>query len=752
MAAPTIYHNVAEGVELERQGQLFAGKKFWVAQRMPTRLHVLQDIKANGGEVVLVEKLADYLIADHCRRDCPPGSISYEFVDKSIEQGQIQDPEDHRCGPRVGEAREPGALNRPAKGGRAAYTAEEDRILYKWVSDAAAAGSLASGNEIYKQLESKYPRHTWQSWRDRYLKQLRHRPPSAFNIPDNAPPSPPSDQSNERTPTVPSSSKRTNLSALKNEQSQAADKVSGPGKARTKDEYTLDELAGMFSSDDWEELYAFVEIIDGLAGQAGYEASWARWAEEQDNQTAKQWQQYYEKVVRPQWLRDPAWKREQIEKKVSRKYNGSSAGQSQSFSQQRQELDEPEEESTVSKEKATEAHQPLETENERFEEDKTAYIARDIANLKCAVGEEAKLTSEVKLLSSSTARHESPKYLNELYEKAMKRIREDEIVKEQDEQEDSSRPTKRRRSASATPSTDDRAQQTELVGTQMQPLELASAESSSSPTSQLEAAEDPSQEQIRQDIIAMDKRNAKKESHIAESIESNEFSQIERLPSPSDGYDTESADDLPPNTPTPRAARQKPSNFDTQAILSSPSQDVISEPRARTDPQRSSSPTQLPESDASTTQSLQEFRRSLDDKDIAQLSYPQLNLDLRTASLSPTPSSSSSTGSGDPDIPLEAEEIDEFFDEQYADGMSNEFVVKALKRTRLRPGLAVQVLDAWKEGKPLPNQRGIWSIEDDEAVESGDGVAMARLEKKHTIDGWGGITERMIFLEAHRSR
>jgi hypothetical protein len=155
MAAPTVFEDVAEGFALEGVGQLFAGKKFWVAQRVPIRNKLLDDIKANGGEVVLLEKKADYMIADHLLRECPPGSISYTFIAKSVKEGELQDPEDHIAGPRLGEAREAGSLDRPARGGRAAYTAEEDRILYKWVRDCEAAGGLASGNEIYKQLEAK---------------------------------------------------------------------------------------------------------------------------------------------------------------------------------------------------------------------------------------------------------------------------------------------------------------------------------------------------------------------------------------------------------------------------------------------------------------------------------------------------------------------------------------------------------------------------------------------------------------------
>lgn len=120
--------------------------------------------------------------------------------------------------------------------------------------------------------------------------------------------------------------------------------------------------------------------------------------------------------------------------------------------------------------------------------------------------------------------------------------------------------------------------------------------------------------------------------------------------------------------------------------------------------------------------------------------------------MSPTPSVASSTDSGDPDPPLNAQEMEDFFDDRLAEGFNDEFIIRALKRTRFRPELALVVLDAWKEGLSLPNQRGIWSLEDDEDVESGDGVALARLEVKHTMDGWGGITERLLFLESYRNR
>jgi hypothetical protein len=155
MAGPTVYDGVVEELALDGVGQLFAGKKFWVAQRVPSRTALLDNIKDNGGEIVLLEKKADYKIADHFRRDCPPGSISYEFVSKSIEDGRLRDPEHHRAGPPESEARAPGDLTRPAKTGRVNYTPEEDRICYKWVRDCVANGGSAHGNEIYKQLEAQ---------------------------------------------------------------------------------------------------------------------------------------------------------------------------------------------------------------------------------------------------------------------------------------------------------------------------------------------------------------------------------------------------------------------------------------------------------------------------------------------------------------------------------------------------------------------------------------------------------------------
>jgi hypothetical protein len=154
MASAVVYDDVAEGADVAA-GSLFEGYKFWIAQRVPCRASYLAKIEANGGQIVKLEKQADFLIADHFRRDCAPGTTSYEFIDKSIANGEVLDPDSFPAGPRVGTARDVGSIVRPAKGTRAAYTPEEDRQLYKWARDAQAIGVAVSGNELYKALEKK---------------------------------------------------------------------------------------------------------------------------------------------------------------------------------------------------------------------------------------------------------------------------------------------------------------------------------------------------------------------------------------------------------------------------------------------------------------------------------------------------------------------------------------------------------------------------------------------------------------------
>lgn len=104
--------------------------------------------------MVQIEKQADMIIADHVRKDIPPGSISWKFIEQSVAKGALEDLDDYRAGRVVGTIREVGSAQ-PARKGKIAFTAEDDRILMEWCIKAERKGLSVKGNEIYKQLEEK---------------------------------------------------------------------------------------------------------------------------------------------------------------------------------------------------------------------------------------------------------------------------------------------------------------------------------------------------------------------------------------------------------------------------------------------------------------------------------------------------------------------------------------------------------------------------------------------------------------------
>lgn len=109
----------------------------------------------------------------------PLGSYMWRWIDDSVKNGFLQDKDDYLIGRREGSSREP-ATSQPTKVRRTPFTNKDDLILTKWVLAEERRGTLTSGNVIYKALERKHPHHTWQSWRDRWVKGLRSRPRPTF--------------------------------------------------------------------------------------------------------------------------------------------------------------------------------------------------------------------------------------------------------------------------------------------------------------------------------------------------------------------------------------------------------------------------------------------------------------------------------------------------------------------------------------------------------------------------------------------
>jgi hypothetical protein len=52
------------------------------------------------------------------------------------------------------------------------FTEEDDKELRAWITEKGKQGAPLSGNAIYKELEASNPRHTFHSWRDRWVRHL----------------------------------------------------------------------------------------------------------------------------------------------------------------------------------------------------------------------------------------------------------------------------------------------------------------------------------------------------------------------------------------------------------------------------------------------------------------------------------------------------------------------------------------------------------------------------------------------------
>ncbi|PON25648.1 hypothetical protein TGAM01_v205533 [Trichoderma gamsii] len=168
MASRVTYNGVPSTVG---GGNIFQGMKFWVSRLVPSRDWIIDQIQTNSGTVVVQEKDADMLIADHARKDVPLGSYSWKYITESVKAGFVQVEDKYLNGPPPGQPRTILAGSR-AKKTRTPFSEQDDAILAKHVLQ---KGIDTAGNKMYMELEALYPHHTYQSWRHRWVKILSLR-------------------------------------------------------------------------------------------------------------------------------------------------------------------------------------------------------------------------------------------------------------------------------------------------------------------------------------------------------------------------------------------------------------------------------------------------------------------------------------------------------------------------------------------------------------------------------------------------
>lgn len=170
--APTVVYDGVQNNQPNKNG-IFAGLKIWFSRSVPQRSRFIAEVKANGGHVVDLEKQAVICIYDHARKNPPPGTYSYRFVELSMRNGQLEDLGAHRVGTMDSRADRPvGSQTLASKGSRVSFTDEEDQILWEWMKPHEGQRGSA-GNVLFQQLERQHPSHTYQSWRDRWLKYVQ---------------------------------------------------------------------------------------------------------------------------------------------------------------------------------------------------------------------------------------------------------------------------------------------------------------------------------------------------------------------------------------------------------------------------------------------------------------------------------------------------------------------------------------------------------------------------------------------------
>lgn len=130
----------------------------------------MHNAELNGAQIVPLEQSADVKLVDHARKNQAPGTHSYRYVELSIRNGQLEDLDAHRVSSVSRVDRPVGSVITASKGGKTKFTEEDDQLLWDLVAPFKEKGGAWRGNDIYKQVERICPRHTFQSWRDRWFR------------------------------------------------------------------------------------------------------------------------------------------------------------------------------------------------------------------------------------------------------------------------------------------------------------------------------------------------------------------------------------------------------------------------------------------------------------------------------------------------------------------------------------------------------------------------------------------------------
>lgn len=121
-----------------------------------------------GGGVITDNDNADVIISSQTITSNVPNVYSKDFIIDSYFFNKLQDLNKYTI--KIQNSTKEDKINIPItlkpKKVRVEYTKEDDNILASFIKDC----TCPKGKIVYKELEEKFPQHSWQSWRERYIK------------------------------------------------------------------------------------------------------------------------------------------------------------------------------------------------------------------------------------------------------------------------------------------------------------------------------------------------------------------------------------------------------------------------------------------------------------------------------------------------------------------------------------------------------------------------------------------------------
>ncbi|KAI6710311.1 hypothetical protein JHW43_007163 [Diplocarpon mali] len=302
--ARTVY----EGDVGRGEGDLFLGMKFHLAMRLPTRARWKDLIEQNGGTVTKLDSKPEVIkIADHARKDCPEGSISWKWIDASVQKGSLQNFEDYLAGP-AGLRDRPVGSEQPIRDGRVPFSHNDDKILMKYCTRAEQSGASMAGNQIYREFALKHLQHTAQSWRDRWVKRLQFCKRPELQQANESEESEESETNHKSTAPAPPLVRKSYIGRPQNKSPilrTAPAKTQAYAKSHTTKSTSThistaspSDGGNVFTDEETDLLFEQYETIMEINDDQIIDA-WIAWSVANPNHTPQEWRNYFKEYVIP---------------------------------------------------------------------------------------------------------------------------------------------------------------------------------------------------------------------------------------------------------------------------------------------------------------------------------------------------------------------------------------------------------------------------------------------------------------------